>query len=183
MKKFVSGVIVGALLFGGASAFAGSASLIGQKVQGLFTVEKNGAKVADAIIINGSAYAPIRAVSEATGTKLTIEGKKIIMGDATANQVSDTTNNVSNSLVELQSQRESLIANIEKKKTHIKNYGENQLHIWESLIKENPNSTTVPQWKEALERDKVVLEELKAELATLEAQLIEIDAKIAAFNE
>lgn len=79
MKKFVSGLIVGVMLFAGASAFADSSSLIGQKVQGLFSVEKSGTKVADAIIINGTAYAPVRAVSDATGTELTVDGKRIII--------------------------------------------------------------------------------------------------------
>lgn len=79
MKKFVAGVIVGGFLLAGASAFADSSSLIGQKVQGLFSVEKAGTKVADAIVINGTAYAPIRAVSDATGTELAVEGKKIII--------------------------------------------------------------------------------------------------------
>jgi hypothetical protein len=81
LKKFVSGVIVGVLLFAGASVFADSASLIGKKVQGLYTIEKSGKKVADAIIIDGSAYAPVRAVAEATGAGLSVEGKKIIMSD------------------------------------------------------------------------------------------------------
>lgn len=39
-EKFISGVIVGALLFGGATVFADSVGLIGQKVQGLFAIEK-----------------------------------------------------------------------------------------------------------------------------------------------
>jgi len=79
LKKFVSGVIVGVLLFASASVFADSASLIGKKVQGLYTIEKSGKKVADAVIIDGSAYAPVRAVAEATGAGLSVEGKKIIM--------------------------------------------------------------------------------------------------------
>ncbi|MEK3796108.1 hypothetical protein MKX42_30665 [Paenibacillus sp. FSL R7-0204] len=78
MKKFISGFVAGALLFGGVSVFAAS-GLIGQKVEGLYSIEKGGAKVADAVIINGSAYAPIRAVSAATGATLSVEGKKIIM--------------------------------------------------------------------------------------------------------
>lgn len=86
MKKFFSGVIVGACLFMGASAFADGGSLIGQKVQGLFSVEKSGEKVADAVVINGSAYAPVRAVSDATGTDLKVDGKKIIIQEKGANQ-------------------------------------------------------------------------------------------------
>lgn len=67
LKKFISGVIVGVLLLTSVSAFADSASLIGQKVQGLFSVEKNGVKITDAVIIKGTAYAPVRSISEVMG--------------------------------------------------------------------------------------------------------------------
>lgn len=44
MKKFVSGIVVGVFLFAGVSAFAAPSSLIGQKVQGLFSIEQGGKK-------------------------------------------------------------------------------------------------------------------------------------------
>lgn len=81
MKKFISGIIVGGMLFAGASVFADGDSLIGKKVQGLYSVEKNGNKVADAVVIDGTAYAPVRAVSDATGAGLSVEGKRIIIQD------------------------------------------------------------------------------------------------------
>lgn len=65
MKKLITGAIAGALLLTSVSVFADSASLVGKKVQGLFTVEQNGKRIADAVIIDGTAYAPVRAVSEA----------------------------------------------------------------------------------------------------------------------
>ncbi|MEK3987465.1 hypothetical protein MHB77_29470 [Paenibacillus sp. FSL K6-3166] len=92
MKKFIAGVIVGGFLFAGAFAFADGSSLIGQKVQGLFSVEKAGTKVADAIVINGTAYAPVRAVSDATETELTVEGKRIIIQEK---EVQPTVSNAS----------------------------------------------------------------------------------------
>lgn len=88
MKKFISGMIVGALLFGAIPVFAAS-GLIGQKVQGLFSIEKNGTKISDAVIINGSAYAPVRDVAKATGATLTIEGKKIIMSGESTSSTSE----------------------------------------------------------------------------------------------
>ncbi|WP_339314636.1 DUF4352 domain-containing protein [Paenibacillus sp. FSL R10-2734] len=94
MKKFISGFVAGALLFGGASAFAAS-GLLGQKVQGVFTVEKDGAKIAEAAIINGSAYAPLRAVADATGTEIGIQGKKIIIGSPSGSVSSSGSNNTS----------------------------------------------------------------------------------------
>ncbi|MNM96142.1 hypothetical protein D3C81_1086090 [compost metagenome] len=48
---------------------------------GTYAVVKDGKKIADAAIINGSAYAPVRAVAQAAGTALTVEGKTITMGN------------------------------------------------------------------------------------------------------
>lgn len=82
MKKKIVGIAVAALLFGSSIGYAASSSLVGAKVQGLFTVQKaDGTKIADAIIVNGTAYAPVRAISDATGTQLNVEGKTITLGD------------------------------------------------------------------------------------------------------
>lgn len=78
MKKFIFGFVVGALLFGSVSAFAAS-GIIGEKVQGLLNVEKKGNKIADAVVVNGIAYAPVRALSESLGADLKVEGKKIVL--------------------------------------------------------------------------------------------------------
>lgn len=80
MKKFITGIVVGALLFGAVPAFANSVkSLIGTKVTGIYTVEQDGKKITDGVVLNGSAYVPVRAIAEATGTGLTVEGKTIIL--------------------------------------------------------------------------------------------------------
>lgn len=84
MKKFISGIIVGALLFAGVSVAADGVGLTGKKVSGVYTIEKSGKLVAEAAIINGSAYAPVRAVADATGTELTVEGKRIIIQEKEA---------------------------------------------------------------------------------------------------
>lgn len=81
MKKFIFGFIAGALVFGTIPVFADSVkSLIGTKVTGVYVVEKSGMKIADGAVINGSAYVPVRAIANATGTNLTVEGKKIKLG-------------------------------------------------------------------------------------------------------
>ncbi|MEC0167486.1 hypothetical protein [Paenibacillus graminis] len=84
MKKKIIGIAAAALLLGSTIGYAASSSLIGAKVTGLFSVEQNGKKIADAVIINGSAYAPVRAISDATGTELAVEGKKITMKSKSA---------------------------------------------------------------------------------------------------
>ncbi|MFF2016210.1 hypothetical protein [Paenibacillus sp. NPDC058177] len=183
MKKFISGIIVGVLLFAGVTAFADSSSLIGQKVQGLFLIEKGGAKVADAVIINGSAYAPVRAVAEATGASLKVEGKKIIMGDTTTASVSASSSVVSGSIDELKTSRQNIVEAISKKESHIAEFKKSQVDMWDVLISENPNSTTIPQWEGAKKESEKILNQLRAELATLQQQLADVDAKIAGLQK
>jgi len=80
MKKEIIGIAVAALLFGSSIGYAASSTLIGAKVTGLFTLQyTDKTKIADAIIINGSAYVPVRKMAEATGTELKVEGKTITL--------------------------------------------------------------------------------------------------------
>ncbi|ASA25428.1 hypothetical protein [Paenibacillus donghaensis] len=181
MKKFVSGIIVGVMLFAGASAFAAPTSLIGQKVQGLFTVEKNGKKVADAVVINGSAYAPVRAVSDAAGVTLSLEGKKIIMEEKIplTSESSPTATATPTTAEGLSAERELLVTAIDKKQAHVEEYRNHQVDFYTTLIKENPNSKSIPDWQAAEKKGNTRLEEIKAELTSLQQQLSDLDAQIA----
>lgn len=90
MKKIITGFLLGAMIFGSVPAFAASIkNLIGAKVTGIYTVEQNGKRIADGVIINGSAYVPVRSMAVATGTELTVEGKTIILGEPEGNALSD----------------------------------------------------------------------------------------------
>ncbi|OMF30973.1 hypothetical protein [Paenibacillus sp. FSL H8-0259] len=183
MKRFISGFVAGAILFGGVSAFAAS-GLIGQKVQGLFVIEKAGVKVADAIIINGLAYAPVRAVAAATGAGLTVEGKKIIMEDKITEEtpVQTVTTGLDN-ISDLQTERKKVGEQVEKKIAIISDFKKTQVDIWDVLISENPNSTTIPQWENTKKEREAMLDQLKAELETLQQLLTDIDARIAALQK
>ncbi len=176
MKKFVSGVIVGLLLFSGASVFADSTSLIGQKVQGLFTVEKDGAKVSDAVVINGTAYAPVRAVSEATGANLVVDGKKIIISDkevATVDQTIQTETN--NAVQDAKTQRQ-----IDRYTGSIKTSNED-ISKFEALLKKSEedlaNAKTdgeIKAAKESIEYIQIRLKAAREVLADAQAKLAEL---------
>lgn len=88
MKKFVAGVVVGALLFAGTSVFADSIKgLIGMKVSGTYEVVKSGKKIGDAAVIGDKAYVPVRAISDAAGIPLTVKGKTITMAETASEKV------------------------------------------------------------------------------------------------
>jgi hypothetical protein len=179
LKKFVSGIVVGLLLFSGASVFADSTSLIGQKVQGLFSVEKDGVKVADAVIINGSTYAPIRAVSEATGANLSVDGKKIIISDKEDSTVDQAIQAENTNLVQdAKKQRQ-----IDRYNGSIKTSNED-ISSFEALLKKSQedlaNAKTdgeVKAAKESIEYIQIRLKEARNVLADAEARLAELQAQ------
>ncbi|KGE20062.1 hypothetical protein [Paenibacillus wynnii] len=168
MKKFISGVIVGLFLFAGASVFADSSSLIGQKVQGLFSVEKSGTKIADAVIINGSAYAPVRAVAQAAGVELTVEGKtikmsqepQVVSSSVSATPAPSVEPATSKPTPSPEKEKENKIVSLNGKLATISV----SITMAEIQLKDDPANETLKQ--------KVT--DLKAQYAEIEAQLAEL---------
>lgn len=174
MKKFVSGIIVGALLFTGASVFADSNSLIGQKVQGLFSIEKNGSKVGDAIVINGTAFAPVRTVSDAAGIGLVVEGKKIIIQDKEIEPVLSNTTSVydQKKLKDIEGYK----AGIENGKEYIAKmedslqFYKKQLETAVSDYDKRVATESIAELETKLKQERTFLEQAEAKLAELESQ-------------
>lgn len=180
MKKFVSGIIVGALLFSSVSAFADSVGIIGKKVTGTYTVIKDGKKIAEAAIINGSAYAPVRAVSEATGTGLSVEGKTIIMESVTPAASADETTIQLNAL---KLKRTLLLKDLQAAEGSVKMYETTYLPNAEQYYSNHVGTESEGQYKKWLEDRKAEYEQRKAEFADLQQQLAELDAQIAALQK
>lgn len=67
MKKFIAGVIVGAVLFTGVQAFAAGVSLVGKKVGSEAELYLDGKRMSDVIVIDGKSYAPLREIAEGVG--------------------------------------------------------------------------------------------------------------------
>lgn len=187
LKKFVSGIIVGALLFAGASAFAAPSSLIGQRVQGIFSIEQGGKKLADAVIINGSAYAPVRAVADATGSSLIVEGKKIIMNETTTTTTTTTTTSSTEGNIkisDLKVQREKINSEITRLENGIKDLEENVLPGFREsaeILKNNKGAGETA--KAALDQYEAILSKHKSDFAALQQQLADINAQIAALEK
>ncbi|KAF6630712.1 hypothetical protein D1872_133130 [compost metagenome] len=82
MKKWsylLSGVLIGAVVATAGSAFADQIkSLVGEKVAGEYAVKVNGnSLVENAIVVDGKAHVPLRAVSDSLGAGLKVDGKTI----------------------------------------------------------------------------------------------------------
>jgi hypothetical protein len=79
MKKYIVGFLAGTVFAISATAFADDIqSLIGKKVQAEYTVQVNG-KVLNTVVVEGKNYAPVRAIGEAAGYSVVVDGKKVIL--------------------------------------------------------------------------------------------------------
>ncbi|MDY8095882.1 2,' 3'-cyclic nucleotide 2'-phosphodiesterase [Paenibacillus polymyxa] len=82
MKKWsylLSGVLIGAVVATAGSSFADQVkSLVGEKVAGEYAVKVNGnSLVENAIVVDGKAHVPLRAVTDSLGVNLKVDGKTI----------------------------------------------------------------------------------------------------------
>lgn len=83
-NKTAIGLTAGLLLFGGTAA-AASSGLIGQKVSAVIGVERHGKPVAEAIVVNGRSYVPVRSLEEAAGITYAVQDNgKIGLSDSPA---------------------------------------------------------------------------------------------------
>lgn len=67
--------------------------------------------------------------------------------------------------------KDELITAIDKKQEAINLFKEVNINTWESMIRENPNSSSIPMWQTALERATGQLQQLENELQDLKDQL------------
>jgi hypothetical protein len=78
VKKAVAGFLAGVVFMIGAQAFGDSVSKIGKKIQTEYSVTIDGQKLTvPAIAVDGTSYAPVRAMGDATGYDVSVSGKSI----------------------------------------------------------------------------------------------------------
>ncbi|MNW41413.1 hypothetical protein D3C74_185500 [compost metagenome] len=175
MKKIIAGIVAGALLFGAVPTFAaGVKSIFGAKVTGTYTIQTpNGEKIAEGAVLNGSAYVPVRAMSEAVNRPLTVDFKKkvIVLGVADVSVTSSTD--------ELNIQKNALLSNIKVTETAINRYETEVIPSAKNRVDGAINEVEKSQKTDFMNERIKELEQYKSELADLQKQLTEIDAKIA----
>ncbi|QUL57580.1 hypothetical protein KDC22_14515 [Paenibacillus tritici] len=174
MKKIVSGVLVGLLLLAGTSVFAESISkLVGEKVQGLYTIEKNGKALGEAVIIDGKAYAPVRVISDAAGISLTVEGKKITMTDITVNEAGDYV--LGPEALKLANEQAKLRGTVSSNKIML-TAAQSALKMYQdSLTADNAKETPIPGYADGI---KVNITKAQEEITRIEQLITKTETEI-----
>ncbi|WP_059050863.1 PspA/IM30 family protein [Paenibacillus senegalimassiliensis] len=184
MKKWgylLSGILIGAIVAtSGSAAAAQLKSLVGQKVTGELTVVVNGKELpSKGAVINGTTNAPVRALVDAVGGDLQLEGKTINITTITpSNDV--TIIDKADQLVSLNIEREKVLKKISNHEESVELYESKWIPSAELAIKAaNGAPESVKGYTERLEETKQEYEEVKSNLAELKAQLEAIDDKLA----
>lgn len=80
MRKYFVGAVVGFLLASAIPAYGAVSSLVGKKIQNEYTVYVDGiALETKAIAIDGTSYAPNRALADALGVDIAFKNKSVVV--------------------------------------------------------------------------------------------------------
>lgn len=176
MKKFILGIVVGALFATAGSAFAAS-GLIGKKVDSEAKVILNGESMSNGIVIEGKSYAPVRDITESLGLEVSYfkdSGKMAVI------EIVKSDSEVA---------KEQTLQNLEVKKAKAQEEIKLLTQAIENLeadnIKQKADMDTFTQdWvkvpiQHSIDTNNAGIEENKKRIAELQTEIAAIDAEIA----
>ncbi|MCP3806402.1 2,' 3'-cyclic nucleotide 2'-phosphodiesterase [Paenibacillus sp. Lou8.1] len=193
MKKWsylLSGVLIGAVVATAGSAFADQIkSLVGEKVAGEYVVKVNGNSLSEnAIVVDGKAHVPLRAVTDSLGVNLKVDGKTIQI---------DSSNNSSSQQANAEVKTVSgkyqgwPISKLEERKTELEKFvadtESDKGNMVKSLeISSKKTESTSDKFAEIREKNveetKKNIQEAETNIAKYKTELEEINKAIAALK-
>lgn len=157
MKKFVSGLLVGALLMFSSQAFGEGISYLGKKIDGQVTVQVNGQAIGEAIVVQGKSFAPVRDIVNSFGGTVDSTTGGVI--SLSSNKDGDTTAVNGDKQAKIEAQKKvverisGLVSELESKVETLKAKG----------IEPTTQSIELNLMRESLEKEQKVLVELESE--------------------
>ncbi|MGM1023412.1 MAG: 2,' 3'-cyclic nucleotide 2'-phosphodiesterase [Bacillota bacterium] len=195
MKKWsylLSGVLIGAVVATASSSFADQVkSLVGEKVAGEYAVKVNGnSLVENAIVVDGKAHVPLRAVTDSLGANLKVDGKTIQIESSNTSSSKQTNTEVKTSsgkyqgwpaskLEERKSELEKFVNDTEKDKENL----QKSLEKYNKLREEySGNKKMMDNLDSETKGTEEVLQEAETNIAKYKTELEEINKAIASLK-
>jgi hypothetical protein len=174
MKRFITGFLCGALLFGGTAVLADSVSMVGKIVDGEVSVFYNDEPLAaKAITVEGTSYLPVRTVGNTLGAQIDYRDGAIYVEKTDDYEAIKT--QVMND-IKLEMRKEELRDEIAKLYAAVENQREQITELERGIEiseKQGGYTPSLIQAKQIIESSIQVniqkIKELEAELAELEA--------------
>ncbi|AOK88512.1 2,' 3'-cyclic nucleotide 2'-phosphodiesterase [Paenibacillus polymyxa] len=198
MKKWsyllvlLSGMLIGTVIATAGSAFADQIkSMIGRTVAGEYTVKVNGNSLSEnAIVVDGKAHVPLRAVTDSLGANLKVDGKTIQIespDNFSSKQTADVIQSVSNKyqgwpvskLEDRKLELEKFVIDTEKDKENLQKTLEKYSKFREEYAGNKKAMDTLDSKTKGTEE---VLQEAETNIAKYKTELEEIDKAIASLK-
>ncbi|QYK68251.1 2,' 3'-cyclic nucleotide 2'-phosphodiesterase [Paenibacillus sp. S02] len=198
MKKWsylLSGVLIGAVVATASSAFADQIkSLVGEKVAGEYSVKVNGNSLSEnAIVVDGKAHVPLRAVTDSLGANLKLDGKTIQISTDSSTDTKTTSLSETDGVIKTEGQYAGWsIVKLEQRKSDLEKYiseSENskeklnhELEIADKLSKTSVSSSTLAIRESNVAKTKKELDSIESAIAKYKTELEEINKAIASLK-
>ncbi|GGG08705.1 hypothetical protein [Paenibacillus aceti] len=186
MKKLVYSLVASIVLVGSLTAVvsAATSSLIGKKVQGVIAVTVNGKAVKDAVVIDGTTYAPVRSFSEASGYTVKVEkGEVQLTMPETINRteeevvkelkVKDQINTLRNNIVFWQATIDGNKETIKQAESAIERAEAWNKEAGEDVIKMDTSGA-----EEKLKKAQDEIADIQAKITAAEAEIAKLEAQL-----
>ncbi|KYG95678.1 2,' 3'-cyclic nucleotide 2'-phosphodiesterase [Paenibacillus jamilae] len=198
MKKWsylLSGVLIGAVVATAGSAFADQIkSLVGEKVAGEYSVKVNGNSLSEsAIVVDGKAHVPLRAVTDSLGANLKLDGKTIQINTDSSADTKTTSLSETDGLIKKEEQYAGWsIVKLEQRKSDLEKYISesesskeklnHELEIADKLSKTSVSSSTLAIRESNVAKTKKELDSIESAIAKYKTELEEINKAIASLK-
>ncbi|URJ50741.1 2,' 3'-cyclic nucleotide 2'-phosphodiesterase [Paenibacillus polymyxa] len=198
MKKWsyllvlLSGMLIGTVIATAGSAFADQIkSMIGRTVAGEYTVKVNGNSLSEnAIVVDGKAHVPLRAVTDSLGANLKVDGKTIQIESSdnfSSKQTADVIQSVSNKyqgwpvskLEDRKLELEKFVIDTEKDKENLQKTLEKYSKFREEYAGNKKAMDTLDSKTKGTEE---VLQEAETNIAKYKTELEEINKAISSLK-
>lgn len=175
MRKYISGIIIGALLMLGTSAFADEIkSVVGKAIQGQFDITVDGKKLKNPVIVlDGTSYAPVREFGESIGYEVLFdtEGGVILNKIEEETSVSHLETLSTEDMLKLEYNRNLLKSTIERLASNEATLESSRQYNEEAQLGVFEERPIYADLTAKINADKAEIIRITAEIEALEAQL------------
>ncbi|BFH70590.1 hypothetical protein J27TS7_58970 [Paenibacillus dendritiformis] len=173
MKKFILGIIVGALLAFSPQVYSAASSLVGKKIDGQIEVKLDGKQVGSAVVVEGTSYLPVRNIANELGLKIKVDKKEVT--------ITSEEKSAEEEIAKLKKERVKVSDQLERDKANV----ESSLHDvektkerYEKTLAETNDSRYVDPVKSAYESSNKGHENLLKRIEDNEKELERIDNRL-----
>ncbi|MCM3294128.1 hypothetical protein M3661_28945 [Paenibacillus sp. MER 180] len=187
MKKFISGVIVGALIMVSPQVYGAASSIIGKKVDGELVVKIDGKQAGKAAVVDGKSYLPVRDVANELGLKINVENKEVVITSTSEDKIAEEVKKqveaikTENEISELKKEKQKISERLESNKSGLEeaaNWHKKSKERYEQARSQSSDLKDSESQKKIYESAKAGHENLQNKITEDEKELERINTRL-----